>query len=66
VEKEPSLQRQKLALELGGMTQKSPGIVVQQNQFTAMQVQGLRDFQVKSDRALYDADVEDAQVVGEE
>jgi len=65
VEKEPSLQRQKLALELGGMTQKSPGIVVQQNQFTAMQVQGLRDFQVKSDRALYDADVEDAQVVEE-
>jgi len=63
VEKEPSLQRQKLALELGGLTQKSPGIVVQQNQFTAMQAQGLRDFQVKSDRALYDT--VDAEVTEE-
>jgi len=66
VEKEPSLQRQKLALEVGGLLKKSPGVVVQQNQFQAMQVQGLREFQVKSDRALYAAEeTVDAEVVEE-
>lgn len=65
VEKEPSLQRQKLAFELGGLLQKAPLVQVQQNQFQAMQAQGLRDFQVRSDKALYEEAPVDAEVVEE-
>jgi hypothetical protein len=66
VEKEPSLERQKTALELGGLLKKQAPINIQQNQFQGVMAASLREFQVKSDKVLYDHDAPvDAEVLEE-
>jgi hypothetical protein len=66
VEKEPSLERQKVALEVGGVLKKGPIVQNTVQQFQGVQVQGLRDFQVTATKALYDRqDVVEAEAAEE-
>jgi hypothetical protein len=55
VENEPTLDRQKLALELGGLINKPRGPQVQINnqQAVAMNMGALREFQTKNDKLVY-------------
>ena len=57
-EEVPDLDRQKLALELGGMLKKVPATQVQVNQQANMGISfgSMREFQAANDRLVYDAE----------